>query len=237
MESKEEILLAIRNFLNQSAIFESQIIAFENKLSRQIKSKEIKTFFVDQILAVKSCVKNGLYVPPKKSDVYKDEINRYSHSANKIRNNGITKNKYLDLKTHNIDKKNKVFKILNKVEMMRAKRILIKQKKLTALKNNILGLTIKELAFELKIPSTYLISIFEESKILKKSYDIIENIDYQFIEYFIISRFITLKKTDKKKLLIDKSLNNKHGSFSHSAGVYSQIAKFGLGKLIYIRSK
>jgi hypothetical protein len=231
MESKEEILTRINNFLDQSVIFESQILAFEKKVLRQLKSKEIKAFFIEKITAIKSCVKNGLYVSPKKSDVYKDKINRPIHSINK------GNNKKIGFKTQKFKKKDMSFKILNNEELRHVKKNLNRQKKLIDLKKNIVRLTVRELAYKLNISSLYLISIFEQSKIIKKPYDSIENIDYQIIEYFIISRFITLKKADKKKLLINKQEHKKRGSFTNSAGVYGQIAKFGLGKLIFIKSK
>jgi hypothetical protein len=239
MENKEEILLSIKKFLNQPVIYEPQIIAFENKLLKIIKNKKLNTVFIKEINLIKSKVVNGLYVPTKKNHIIKVKINLLKKSLHKISKVKVKKDKTVKLQVEKPLKKVKpLIKIIYKDEINQSKNASQKINEIKIINDNIVGLTVEELANKLKISSSYLISIFEQSNIFKESHEKIDKMDSQIIKNFINSRISALNKIEKKNKLIGSSIGKKYNySPSRPAGVYSQIAKFGLGKIIYIRSK
>ena len=113
--------------------------------------------------------------------------------------------------------------------------------------------TIGKLAGELNWNVSILLAIFKQKGIVKKESQFISDAEYDLIEGVVESRYkskfidrtksnphpkkLSSKKSKRKKRRIGQVGKVKFGSGKKRESVYDKMATYGVGKIIYIRSK
>ncbi len=108
---------------------------------------------------------------------------------------------------------------------------------------------IKLVAEILNISPDYLLRLLEQKQIYKKPEDKLSDREVEVIGEFILSRKKALHRKHKEEVVLKRSIENpsasdlkkakmgRSGGTSKSESVFDKASKYGVGKIIYIRSK